>query len=88
MWGWVGAQLFFLFGDSLSVYVKTVLLLDRPRHSQDNMGRFQSTSDEMILYFPKVKDAPTEFRPLKLTFFRDEFIFKPITDHYESEDEG
>ena len=66
----------------------TVLLLDRPRHSQDATGRFQSTSDERILYFPKVKDAPTEFKPLRLRFCRDELIFKPITDHYESEDEG
>lgn len=63
----------------------TVLLLERPRHSQDESGRFRSTSDDRILYFPKVKDAPTEFKPMKLRFYRDELIFKPITDRYEDE---
>lgn len=66
----------------------TVLLLDRPRFSRDGSGRFQSTSDDRILYFPKVKDAPAEFKPLKLRFSRDELIFKPVTNHYEDEEDG
>lgn len=61
----------------------TVLLLDRPRHSRDNSGRFQSNTDERILYFPKVKDAPAEFRPLYLQFDRDKLIFKPATTLYD-----
>ena len=65
----------------------TVLLLDRPRFSRDDSGRFQSTSDDRILYFLKVKDAPAEFRPMKLRFSRDELIFKPMTDHYDGEEE-
>jgi hypothetical protein len=63
----------------------TVLLLDRPRFSRDVSGKFQSTSDDRILYFPKVKDAPAEFQSMKLRFCRDELIFKPITDRYEDE---
>ena len=66
----------------------TVLLLDRPRHSRDESGRFQSTSDDRTLYFVKVKDAPTEFKPLHLRFDRDELIFKPMTERYESEQYG
>ncbi|MFC1862161.1 AAA family ATPase [Chloroflexota bacterium] len=64
----------------------TVLLLDRPRNSRDESGRFQSTSDDRILYFPKVKDAPAEFKPMKLRFFRKELMFKPMTEQYEAED--
>lgn len=63
----------------------TVLLLDRPRHSRDDSGRFSSNPDDRVLYFPKVKDAPTEFQPLKLRFFRDELLFKPVTDSYPEE---
>ncbi|MFC1955549.1 AAA family ATPase [Chloroflexota bacterium] len=66
----------------------TVLLLDRPRHSRDESGRFSSNPDDRILYFPKIKDAPTEFRPMKLRLNRDELIFKPIIDRYEDEEEG
>lgn len=66
----------------------TVLLLDRPRHSRDESGRFQSTSDDRVLYFPKVKDAPAEFHPMKLRFYRNELIFKPITDHYDDDEAG
>jgi len=66
----------------------TVLLLDRPRHSRDESGRFQSSSDDRILYFPKVKDAPAEFKPMKLRFYRDDLIFKPVTDRYEDEQDG
>ncbi len=66
----------------------TVLLLERPRFVQDDSGRFQSNSDDRVLYFPKVKDAPAEFQPLKLRFCRDELIFKPITNTYEDEQDG
>jgi hypothetical protein len=66
----------------------TVMLLDRPRHSRDESGRFQPCSDDRMLYFPKVKDAPAEFKPLRLRFFRDELLFKPITDQYEDEEGG
>jgi hypothetical protein len=62
----------------------TVLLLDRPRHSRDDSGRFQSSPDDRILYFPKVKDAPAEFKPLHLRFDRDKLIFKPLTLDYEN----
>ena len=65
----------------------TVLLLDRPRHSRDDSGRFQSNSDDRMLYFPKVKDAPAEFQPMRLRFCRDELLFKPLTDQYEDEEE-
>lgn len=66
----------------------TVLLLDRPRHSRDDLGRFSSNPDDRVLYFPKVKDAPAEFKPLNLRFCRDDLIFKPIADQYEIEQDG
>lgn len=66
----------------------TVLLLDRPRYSKDDFGRFQSTSDDRVLYFPKVKDAPTEFRPMRLHLNRERLMFFPLTDSYEEEING
>ena len=67
----------------------TVLLLDRPRHSRDGLGRFQSNSDDRILYFVKVKDAPAEFKPLHLRLNRDDLIFRQLSNHYEyEEDDG
>jgi len=45
-------------------------------------------SDDRVLYFPKVKDAPTEFQSLKLRFFRDNLLFKPLTDNYPEEQGG
>ena len=63
----------------------TVLLLDRPRFVHGETSKFSSTSDHRVLYFPKVKDAPAEFKPLNLRFCRDELIFKPITYDYETD---
>ena len=65
----------------------TVLLLERPRYSKDHVGRFQTNSDDRVLYFPKVKDAPAEFKPIRLRFDRKELLYKPITDCYEEEQE-
>ena len=66
----------------------TVLLLDRPRYSKDDFGKFQSTSDDRVLYFPKVKDAPAEFKPIQLRLNRDQLIFFPLTDSYQEESDG
>ena len=61
----------------------TVLLLDRPRYSKDDFGRFQSNSDDRVLYFPKVKDAPAEFKPILLRLNREKLIFFPLTNRDE-----
>jgi len=66
----------------------TVLLLERPGHVKDESGKFVSSTDDRILYFPKVKDAPAEFKPMHLRFFRDELLFKPITNRDETENDG
>ena len=66
----------------------TVLLLERPGHVKDESGKFVSSSDDRILYFPKVKDAPAEFKPIHLRFFRDELLFKPVTNRDETETDG
>ena len=63
----------------------TVLLLDRPRHSRDDLGRFSSNPGNRVLYFPKAKYAPAELKPPNLRFDRDKLIFKPMTDHYKAE---
>ena len=64
----------------------TVILLERPRYVREESGQFASNSDDRVLYFPKVKDTPAEFKPLNLRFYRDELLFKPITDHYDYEE--
>lgn len=66
----------------------TVLLLERPGHVKDESGKFVSSSDDRILYFPKVKDAPVEFKPIHLRFFRDELLFKPMTSRDEAENDA
>ena len=66
----------------------TVLLLERPGHVKDESGKFVSSTDDRVLYFPKVKDAPAEFRPIHLRFSRDTLLFKPIMNRDESENEG
>lgn len=64
----------------------TVLLLERARQPRDKDGRFGSNSDDRILHFCKVKDAPTELLPLRLRFNRDTLIYEPALD-YEPEDD-
>jgi hypothetical protein len=66
----------------------TVLLLERPGHVKDESGKFVSSSEDRILYFPKVKDAPAEFKPIHLRFFRDELLFKPVTNRDEGDTDG
>jgi hypothetical protein len=66
----------------------TVLLLDRPRYSKDDFGKFQSTSDDRVLYFPKVKDAPAEFTPIRLRLNREKLMFFPLSDRDEEDFDG
>ena len=66
----------------------TVLLLERLGHVKDESGKFVNSSDDSILYFPKVKDAPAEFKPMHLRFFRDELLFKPLANRDEAENDG
>ncbi len=65
----------------------TVMLLERPRYAREESGQFTSNSGDRVLFLPKVKDAPAEFKPLNLRFFRDELLFKPITRQYDYEGE-
>ena len=69
-------------------YIRRIIFNDRPRYFRDETGRFQSTSDDRILYFPRVKDAPVEFKPLHLRFCRDELVFKQLIDREDEEDGG
>ena len=65
----------------------TVLLLERARQTKDLYGKFRSVSpQEKELYFVKVKDAPTDLKPVTLHFNEDTWLFEPTTYEYETED--
>lgn len=64
----------------------TVVLLERARQPRTKDGRFGSNTDDRVLHFCKVKDAPAEILPLKLKFNRDTLIYEPILDDETSED--
>ena len=64
----------------------TVLLLERARQSQDDLGRFQHSSDDRLLHFVKVKDSPTELRPLTLRFDRERMLFLPLSNGLPGEE--
>lgn len=59
----------------------TVLHLERAKQPQDNLGRFQHSSDDRLLHFVKVKDSPTDLRPITLWFDRARMLFLPLIDN-------
>ena len=61
----------------------TVLLLERAPQPKDDYGKFLPTNDDRILYFSKVKDAPTDLLPNTLRFNRDTMVFQPVTNHHD-----
>jgi len=65
----------------------TVLLLERARQNRTKDGRFGSNTDDRVLHFCKVKDAPAELVPLKLQFNRDTLLYEPISDSSYDENE-
>lgn len=65
----------------------TVLLLERVRQPRNKAGRFGSSSDDSMLHFCKVKDAPAELLPLRLQFNRNTLIYEPMLDYEPEGDE-
>jgi hypothetical protein len=65
----------------------TVLLLEKAPQGKDGYGKFTTTSSDRMLYFTKVKDAPTDLRPIRLQFNRETMLFEPVTTEYEEEEE-
>ncbi len=63
----------------------TVLLLERAKQPQDDLGRFQPSCDDRLLHFVKVKDSPTELKPLTLRFDRARMLFLPLTNNFPRE---
>ena len=63
----------------------TVLHLERAKQPQDNLGRFQHSSDDRVLHFVKVKDAPTELKPITLRFDRARMLFLPLINNSPEE---
>ena len=59
----------------------TVLLLERAKQSQDDLGRFQRSNDDKTLYFTKVKDSPTDLSPITLRFDRARMLFLPLIEN-------
>lgn len=66
----------------------TVLLLEQEKQRKDHFGKYLPKRDDYrTLYFTKVKDAPTDIKPLTLYFNRDTLLFEPRFDkEYEGED--
>lgn len=56
----------------------SVLLLERAQQPKGEDGRFQTSGDDRMLYFVKLKDAPTDFKPVTLRFNRETMLFQPI----------
>lgn len=65
----------------------TVLLLERISQPKDNFGKFLPSVDDRILHFTKVKDAPTDKRPLTLHFDREKMLFLPLVEDYQIEEQ-
>ena len=66
----------------------TVLLLERATQGKDAKGQyFVKSSDNKMLYFSKVKDSPTDLKPITLHFNRDTMLLEPITTFYDDEDQ-
>lgn len=63
----------------------TVLLLERVHQPKDNLGKFLPRADDKTLHFVKVKDAPTDLKPITLRFNRDSMLFEPLIEHYQEE---
>lgn len=66
----------------------TVLLLERATQGRDTKGQyFVSSSDNKMLYFSKVKDSPTDKRPIPLHFNRVSMLLEPVTAFYDEEED-
>jgi hypothetical protein len=66
----------------------TVLLLERAPQPKDGFGKFLPISDCRLLHFSKVKDAPTDLKPVTLQFERETMLFKPTANGYQEEIDG
>ncbi|MFC1979333.1 AAA family ATPase [Chloroflexota bacterium] len=63
----------------------TVLLLERDMQPKDDSGKFLRSGDNKVLYFTKVKDAPTDLTPVTLRFNRETMLFQPLTNFYQDD---
>lgn len=61
----------------------TVLLLERASQPKDHFGKFLPKTDDKMLHFVKVKDAPSGEKPITLRFNPDTWLFEPVTYEYE-----
>ena len=64
----------------------TVLLLERAPQPKDDTGRFGQGSDDRLLHFVKVKDSPTDLKPLMLRFDRQRMLFLPLRGIFPGDD--
>ena len=63
----------------------TVILLERAVQPRDGSGHWLPSGDDRILYFVKVKDAPTDFTPVTLRFNREKMLFEPMITSFQEE---
>ena len=61
----------------------TVLLLERAPQPKDNFGKFLPKTNDKMLHFVKVKDAPSGEHPIRLRFNGESRLFEPITEDYD-----
>ena len=64
----------------------TVTLLERAPQPKDNLGKWLPRPDDRLLHFVKVKDAPTDLKPITLCFNRERMLFLPLTEDYQVEE--
>lgn len=65
----------------------TVLLLERAGQLKDKQGLFlPGSGDNKTLFFAKVKDNPTDLKPITLHFNRKTLVFEPLTNIYTDEE--
>lgn len=63
----------------------TVLLLERAPQPRGEFGKFLTKTNDRLLHFVKVKDAPSENHPVRLRFNDESMLFEPVTDCYDEE---
>jgi RecA-family ATPase len=64
----------------------TVLLLERAPQPKDLSGKFLPKTNDRMLHFVKIKDAPIGEKPIRLHFDTETKLFQPVSDTYGDDD--
>lgn len=64
----------------------TVLLMEKATQPRDEFGKWILGTQFKHLHFVKIKDAPTEPKPVTLRFNSEKMLYEPITDVFKEEE--